>query len=86
MMQVMIKDTGSIETDEVADFHAVFSNKWIGGGLLHAGGYAQEEMAFVLRPECIVSLLLCPGSEEMEDNEAIVISGAECFSSHEYVM
>jgi hypothetical protein len=86
LLQVIVLDHGSIETDSVAEFHAVFSNKWLGGGLLHAGGYAQEEMVFVLRPESIVSLLLCPDSEEMEDNEAIVISGAECFSSHTCVL
>lgn len=43
-------------------------------------------MVFVLRPECIVSMLLCPDSDEMGDNEAVVISGAECFSSHRYLI
>eukprot|EP01127_Copromyxa_protea_P018680 TRINITY_DN5935_c0_g1_i1.p1 TRINITY_DN5935_c0_g1~~TRINITY_DN5935_c0_g1_i1.p1 ORF type:complete len:486 (-),score=78.24 TRINITY_DN5935_c0_g1_i1:88-1521(-) len=80
--KVTIMDTGSIESDESSEFHAIFSDKWLGGGLLHAGGYAQEEMAFILRPESIVSLLLIPTSEDLAENEAIVISGAECFSSY----
>ena len=39
----------------------------------------QEEIRFVISPECLVSLLLC---ERMERYEAILISGAEQFSSY----
>eukprot|EP01126_Amoeba_proteus_P007858 TRINITY_DN12865_c0_g1_i2.p1 TRINITY_DN12865_c0_g1~~TRINITY_DN12865_c0_g1_i2.p1 ORF type:complete len:266 (-),score=45.19 TRINITY_DN12865_c0_g1_i2:6-803(-) len=84
--KVKIFNTGSLESDTSSEFHANFSNKWIGGGLLHAGGYAQEEMVFALRPECIVVMLLClsqSGDGQLEDNEAIIISGSECFSDHE---
>jgi hypothetical protein len=33
---------------------------------------------FLIKPECLVSMLVCP---KMEDNESIVISGAERFSN-----
>ena len=39
----------------------------------------QEEIRFCINPECLVSLFLC---ERMEDNEAILISGAEQFSMY----
>jgi poly(ADP-ribose) glycohydrolase len=55
-----------------------FSNRLIGGGVLGGGCY-QEEILFVIRPECLVSLLLCSA---MEENESILISGTNRFSSY----
>ncbi|KAL6051492.1 poly(ADP-ribose) glycohydrolase [Balamuthia mandrillaris] len=73
--KTVVMQSGSIEQDVAALYHADFANKLIGGGTL-TGGSAQEEMLFLQKPECIVAMLLC---EEMEANEAIVISGAEQF-------
>eukprot|EP01119_Soliformovum_irregulare_P020006 TRINITY_DN6430_c0_g1_i2.p1 TRINITY_DN6430_c0_g1~~TRINITY_DN6430_c0_g1_i2.p1 ORF type:complete len:314 (+),score=80.02 TRINITY_DN6430_c0_g1_i2:542-1483(+) len=60
-------------------FHADFANQYIGGGVLH-GGAVQEEILFLIKPECLVSLLMC---EVMEENEAIFIHGAEQFSKYQ---
>lgn len=48
------------------------------GGVLH-GGCVQEEIRFVLSPECLVSLLLC---DRMSCDEAILIRGTETFSRY----
>lgn len=40
-------------------------------------GCVQEEIRFVISPECLVSMLLC---ERMRSSEAIVIRGVEVFS------
>ena len=46
---------------------------------MHTHIYTQEEIRFVINPECLVSLLFC---EAMEANEAILIQGAEQFSEY----
>jgi len=43
-------------------------------------GCVQEEILFLIKPECLVSLQLCA---KMDPNESIVISGAEQFSRYE---
>jgi hypothetical protein len=43
----------------------------VGGGALQ-GGCVQEEIRFMINPECLVSMLLC---EVMKENEAIIIIG-----------
>jgi len=58
--------------------HADFANEYIGGGVLD-GGNVQEEILFVIKPECLVTLLFCA---KMEDIEAIIIHGAERFSKY----
>jgi len=58
--------------------HADFANEYIGGGVLRAG-CVQEEILFVIKPECLVSLLLC---EKMDTNEAVIITGAERYSGY----
>ncbi|XP_071086187.1 serine-rich adhesin for platelets-like [Haliotis cracherodii] len=67
-----IEDLGSeaIEVD--------FANRSIGGGVL-GRGRVQEEIRFCTCPELIASMLFM---ENMEDNEAILISGFEQFSQH----
>jgi hypothetical protein len=50
-----------------------FANADIGGGVLRKGS-AQEEILFLTRPECIVSMLICP---RMQNNEVIFIEGSE---------
>jgi poly(ADP-ribose) glycohydrolase len=42
-------------------------------------GRVQEEILFVIKPECLVSMLICA---KMDDNEAIIIRGAERFSEY----
>ena len=41
--------------------------------------HVQEEIRFVINPECLVSILFC---EEMDELESILITGAEQFSSY----
>ena len=41
--------------------------------------YTQEEIRFVINPECLVSILFC---ERMNNLESILIMGAEQFSSY----
>jgi hypothetical protein len=55
-----------------------FANEYIGGGSLEFGN-VQEEIKFMINPECLVSMLLC---EKMARNEAIYILGSEKFSMH----
>jgi len=73
----IVSAKGTIE-DSDAELHADFANEYIGGGVLH-GGNVQEEILFLFKPECLVTLLFCA---KMEDNEAIIITGAERFSSY----
>eukprot|EP01124_Arcella_intermedia_P031831 TRINITY_DN7291_c0_g1_i1.p2 TRINITY_DN7291_c0_g1~~TRINITY_DN7291_c0_g1_i1.p2 ORF type:complete len:440 (-),score=97.78 TRINITY_DN7291_c0_g1_i1:1427-2746(-) len=70
--------TDSIEGFTSDRLHADFANQFIGGGVLE-GGCVQEEILFVIKPECLVSMLIC---ERMEPNEAILITGAEQFSGY----
>ena len=42
-------------------------------------GNVQEEILFVIKPECLISMLFCA---KMDDNEAIIIKGAERFSDY----
>jgi len=67
-----------IETFINHSFHADFANCYIGGGVL-GGGCVQEEILFVIKPECLVSMLIC---SRMENNEAIIITGTEQFSKY----
>jgi poly(ADP-ribose) glycohydrolase len=56
---------------------ADFANEFIGGGVL-GHGCVQEEIMFATCPEAMVSMALMA---RMETDEAIVIFGAEQFSS-----
>jgi len=68
---------GGIENSQ-AELHADFANQYIGGGALH-GGNVQEEILFLIKPECLVTLLFCA---KMEDTEVIFITGAQRFSDY----
>jgi hypothetical protein len=74
---ITVLSEGTIE-DSSASFHVDFANEYIGGGVL-TGGCVQEEILFLIKPECIATLLFCP---KMEDREAIVIIGAERYSKY----
>eukprot|EP00128_Syssomonas_multiformis_P011885 Colp12_sorted_trinity150504_noHs@9308 len=77
LCRLQLSSTGTIE-DCGGLAHADFANKYIGGGVMDHGA-VQEEIRFLICPEYLVSLLFC---EVMDDNEAIVITGAERFSSY----
>lgn len=64
--------------DTKCELHADFANKYPGGGTLE-GGCVQEEILFVIKPECLLSMLLV---SRLEDNEAFAIEGAERFSNY----
>lgn len=70
---------GSSIIESKAEVHIDFANKLIGGGVL-SGATLDEEVLFLMKPECLVTMLL---SAELEENEAILISGAEQFSKCE---
>ncbi|KAF9913296.1 hypothetical protein EC991_000058 [Linnemannia zychae] len=55
-----------------------FANKVIGGGVLGRGA-VQEEIRFAICPELIVSRLF---TQTLQDNEAVLIKGAERFSNY----
>jgi poly(ADP-ribose) glycohydrolase len=55
-----------------------FANEFI-GGLIYRGGCVQEEIAFLIKPECLVSMLFFT---RMNANESIHIRGIERFSSY----
>ena len=55
-----------------------FANKKIGGGVL-SGGCVQEEIYFLICPEMIISRLFTEG---LQPHEALVMIGAERFSSY----
>jgi len=67
-----------IEDIHEGSYHGDFANMYIGGGTL-TGGCVQEEILFVIKPECLVSMLLC---SRMESDEAIIITGCERFSTY----
>jgi len=55
-----------------------FANKYLGGGVLNTG-CIQEEIRFMISPECLLGLLF---TEVMTHNEAIIIKGVEQFSKY----
>ncbi|KAG0363523.1 hypothetical protein BGZ54_008133, partial [Gamsiella multidivaricata] len=55
-----------------------FANKVIGGGILGHGA-VQEEIRFAICPELILSRLFI---QSLEDNEAVLIKGAERYSNY----
>ncbi|ESN94950.1 hypothetical protein HELRODRAFT_184479, partial [Helobdella robusta] len=56
-----------------------FAIKLVGGGVL-GRGCVQEEMRFLICPDLIVARLF---TEELDDNECLLVTGAERFSSYE---
>ena len=71
--------SGSMEEHSIE--HSVevdFANELIGGGVLSVG-LVQEEIMFLVIPECLVSLPLC---ERMHSNEAILLRGVERFLNY----
>jgi poly(ADP-ribose) glycohydrolase len=77
LCRVTVHEEGGIE-DTKDMLEADFANEYIGGGVLH-GGNVQEEIRFLLSPECMVTMLMCP---KMEETEALLIEGTERFNRH----
>lgn len=73
-----IKKEGTIE-DAKGALQVDFANMYIGGGVLNSG-CVQEEIRFTICPELIVSLLFM---ERMNNEECIIIRGAERFSNYQ---
>ena len=62
----------------VQTIHADFANKFLGGGVLRSGA-VQEEILFLIKPECLVTLAV---AERLDPKEVVYIVGAERFSSY----
>ncbi|CAM6106769.1 unnamed protein product [Calypogeia fissa] len=78
LCEIKIINDGSIE-DAGPDYLQVdFANEQLGGGALNTG-CVQEEIRFMVSPECIAGMLFLP---TMTDNESIEIIGAETYSEH----
>ncbi|XP_057337113.1 poly(ADP-ribose) glycohydrolase-like [Microplitis mediator] len=73
-----ITSKGTIETDGVGLLQVDFANKYVGGGVLH-WGCVQEEIRFVICPELLVTMLV---TEELDDTEALIITGVERYSNY----
>lgn len=71
-----VEPTGVIE-DAEGCVQVDFANASLGGGVL-SGGCVQEEIRFAVCPELIVGMLVSPW---MSDHEAILLRGAEQFST-----
>jgi hypothetical protein len=57
---------------------ADFANKFPGGGVLRRG-CVQEEIRFIISPECLLSVFVC---EKMSSNEAVLIKNTISFSDY----
>lgn len=66
-----------IET-AIGAVQADFANKFPGGGVLRRG-CVQEEIRFIISPECLLSVLLC---EKMANNEAVIIKNTITYSDY----
>lgn len=72
-----IDSYGRIETSQNM-LQMDFANRYLGGGVL-GYGCVQEEIKFMIKPECIVGMLFCAS---MKTTEAILIYGVEQFSKY----
>lgn len=54
------------------------SSRYVGGGVLGLG-CVQEEIRFVICPELMVTMLV---TEELDDTEALIVSGIERYSKY----
>ena len=73
-----LRVNGTIEDDGLNCWQVDFANMVIGGGVIGAG-CVQEEIRFVINPECLVSRLLC---ERLTSNESVLILGAQRYSNY----
>lgn len=78
LTEIEMHPEGVIESGGVGMLQVDFANRFVGGGVLGHGS-VQEEIRFMICPECLISCLVC---EAMDDNEAILITGPEQFSKY----
>ena len=76
--QLHVTSEGCIESDGHGMLQVDFANKYIGGGVL-SEGCVQEEIRFLISPELLISRLF---TEELDDNESMLITGTEQYSSY----
>ncbi|XP_011689783.1 PREDICTED: poly(ADP-ribose) glycohydrolase-like [Wasmannia auropunctata] len=74
-----ITSKGTIESEGAGLLQVDFANKYVGGGVLGLG-CVQEEIRFVICPELMVTMLV---TEELDDTEALVVTGIERYSKYE---
>ncbi|XP_039904702.1 poly(ADP-ribose) glycohydrolase [Simochromis diagramma] len=78
LSKLHITSEGQIELQGKGMLQVDFANSLIGGGVL-GSGLLQEEILFVINPELIVARLF---TEKLEDNECLIITGSQQFSSY----
>jgi poly(ADP-ribose) glycohydrolase len=76
LLALEVRPSGAIE-DAEGHVQVDFANRYLGGGVL-SGGCVQEEIRFAVSPELLAGLVVSP---RMEALEAIVLHGAERFST-----
>ncbi|XP_064649413.1 poly(ADP-ribose) glycohydrolase-like [Lineus longissimus] len=79
LTRLYVSAHGTIEGNGTGMLQADFANKYIGGGAL-GRGLVQEEVRFVVCPEMLLTRLF---TEELDDNECLVMTGCEQFSRYE---
>lgn len=77
MLNVQVNANSTIESVR-RSAHTDFANALIGGGVL-GNGAVQEEIRMCISPELLVSLLI---TQQMADNEAVVISGSHIYAKY----
>ncbi|XP_017754645.1 PREDICTED: poly(ADP-ribose) glycohydrolase [Eufriesea mexicana] len=78
LLPLHITSKGTIETEGTGFLQVDFANKYVGGGVLGLG-CVQEEIRFVICPELMVTMLV---TEELDDTEALIVSGVERYSKY----
>ncbi|XP_043249518.1 poly(ADP-ribose) glycohydrolase-like [Colletes gigas] len=78
LLPLHITSKGTIETEGAGLLQMDFANKYVGGGVL-GFGCVQEEIRFVICPELMVTMLV---TEELDDTEALIVSGIERYSKY----
>ncbi|ELU08701.1 hypothetical protein CAPTEDRAFT_227402 [Capitella teleta] len=78
LKKLHVSAVGNIEDDGEGMLQVDFANKYVGGGVL-GRGLVQEEIRFIICPEMIVSRLL---TEELDDNECLLMTGCQRYSDY----
>lgn len=78
LLPLHVTSKGTIETEGTGLLQVDFANKYVGGGVLGLG-CVQEEIRFVICPELMVTMLV---TEELDDTEALIVSGVERYSKY----
>ncbi|XP_016323855.1 poly(ADP-ribose) glycohydrolase isoform X2 [Sinocyclocheilus anshuiensis] len=76
--KLRISCDGSIEDQGYGMLQVDFANQFVGGGVT-GSGLVQEEIRFLINPELIAARLF---TEALDDNECLIITGAEQFSRY----